>query len=112
MHNPITHELAELLSEDLLRDTRHDPPKSRKVPRRFRQPVHDDQFPFTADRRQRSRQRAPTNRIGTRWVNTVTCNCLLDGDHRSDSIPSQRGYRFDYSPVPCSLTMILQVTTY
>jgi len=68
LHNPIAHELAELLSENFLRDAGHNLPQSRKVFRRFHQPVHNDQLPFTADRCQRSRQWAPNYWIGTSRV--------------------------------------------
>ena len=59
LYDSVANQFAELLGEHLLRDAGHGTPQRREVFRRLRQPVHDDQFPFTADRRQRSRQRTP-----------------------------------------------------
>jgi len=81
LHESVAGQLAKLLGEDLLRDTRHQSTKRGEVLRRFRQPVQDNQFPFTTNRCQCSSQRAIRNRIGTRRSTMVTFRCLLDGPH-------------------------------
>ena len=93
LHDTVVHQLAQLLGEDLLRNAGEGPPKRGEMPGRFRQPIHQDQFPFPADRRQRRRERTTTHRIGTpEPLATVTLKCLLDGNHTREDIPSWENY--------------------
>jgi hypothetical protein len=59
----VADQFAELLGEDLRRNPWHQPAELQKLTRRLGEPVNHDEFPFTANRRERGSHRTAVHRI-------------------------------------------------
>lgn len=63
MNDSVGDQLAQLLRQYLSGDARHEPAQLQKLPRRFGEPVDDDQLPLAAHRRERGGQWTSGHRI-------------------------------------------------